>query len=71
MKDPVKDKLKRFELLDRLGGDIFYPPSARPWMRTSRTTRSTGSPDLCARAASFARQVYFDTAIDFRNSERL
>ncbi len=25
MKDPVKDKLKRFELLDRLGTDIFYP----------------------------------------------
>jgi high affinity sulfate transporter 1 len=25
MKDPVKDKLKRFELLDQLGTDIFYP----------------------------------------------
>jgi high affinity sulfate transporter 1 len=25
LKDRVKDKLKRFELLDRLGGDIFYP----------------------------------------------
>jgi MFS superfamily sulfate permease-like transporter len=25
MKDPVKDKLRRFELLDRLGADIFYP----------------------------------------------
>ena len=25
MKDPVKDKLKRFELLDDLGTDIFYP----------------------------------------------
>jgi MFS superfamily sulfate permease-like transporter len=25
MKDPVKDKFKRFELLDKLGGDIFYP----------------------------------------------
>ena len=25
MKDPVKDKLKRFELLDRLGADVFYP----------------------------------------------
>ena len=25
MKDPVKDKLKRFELLDRLGSDIFHP----------------------------------------------
>ena len=25
MKDPVKDKLKRFELLDRLGTDIFHP----------------------------------------------
>jgi len=25
MKDPVKDKLKRFELLDRLGSDVFYP----------------------------------------------
>ncbi len=25
MKDPVKEKLKRFELLDRFGTDIFYP----------------------------------------------
>ncbi|MGH9867408.1 MAG: SulP family inorganic anion transporter [Candidatus Polarisedimenticolia bacterium] len=25
MKDPVKDKLKRFELLDRFGTDIFHP----------------------------------------------
>lgn len=25
MKDPVKDKLKRFELLDRLGADSFHP----------------------------------------------
>ena len=25
MKDPVKDKLKRFELLDRLGTDSFHP----------------------------------------------
>jgi hypothetical protein len=25
MKDPVKDKLKRFELLDVLGNDIFHP----------------------------------------------
>jgi len=25
MKDPVKDKLKRFELLERLGTDIFHP----------------------------------------------
>jgi len=25
VKDPVKDKLKRFELLDRLGSDVFYP----------------------------------------------
>ncbi|MBK6740800.1 MAG: sulfate permease [Haliea sp.] len=25
MKDPVKDKFKRFELLDTLGSDIFYP----------------------------------------------
>ena len=25
LKDPVKDKLKRFELLDRLGTDLFHP----------------------------------------------
>ena len=25
MKDPVKDKLRRFELFPVLGGDIFYP----------------------------------------------
>lgn len=25
MKDPVKDKFRRFELLDKLGSDIFYP----------------------------------------------
>jgi hypothetical protein len=25
MKDPVKDKLKRFELFPILGSDIFYP----------------------------------------------
>ena len=25
MKDPVKDKLKRFELLERLGAASFYP----------------------------------------------
>jgi len=25
MKDPVRDKLKRFELLDQLGADIFHP----------------------------------------------
>ena len=25
VKDPVKDKLKRFELLDLLGADAFYP----------------------------------------------
>jgi MFS superfamily sulfate permease-like transporter len=25
MKDPVKDKLKRFELFDVLGSDIFHP----------------------------------------------
>ena len=25
MKDPVKDKLRRFELLDRLGEQSFYP----------------------------------------------
>jgi MFS superfamily sulfate permease-like transporter len=25
MKDPVKDKLKRFELLDRIGTEIFHP----------------------------------------------
>jgi MFS superfamily sulfate permease-like transporter len=25
MKDPVKDKLKRFELLDKLGKNIFHP----------------------------------------------
>ena len=25
MKDPVKDKLKRFEVLDLLGPDIFHP----------------------------------------------
>ena len=25
LKDPVKDKLRRFELLDRLGNDSFYP----------------------------------------------
>jgi high affinity sulfate transporter 1 len=25
LKDPVKDKLRRFELLDRLGADAFYP----------------------------------------------
>lgn len=25
MKDPVKDKFKRFELLDKLGNDIFHP----------------------------------------------
>jgi MFS superfamily sulfate permease-like transporter len=25
MKDPVKDKLKRFGLFSRLGGDLFFP----------------------------------------------
>ena len=25
MKDPVKDKLRRFELLDQLGEQSFYP----------------------------------------------
>ncbi len=25
MKDPVKEKLRQFELLERLGPDIFYP----------------------------------------------
>ncbi len=25
MKDPVKDKFKRFELLDKLGSNIFHP----------------------------------------------
>jgi hypothetical protein len=25
LKDPVKDKLRRFELLDRLGADAFHP----------------------------------------------
>jgi MFS superfamily sulfate permease-like transporter len=25
MKDPVKDKLRRFELLERLGAAAFYP----------------------------------------------
>ena len=25
MKDPVKDKLKRFELFERFGADDFYP----------------------------------------------
>ena len=25
MKDPVKDKLKRFELFDRFGATNFYP----------------------------------------------
>ncbi|MET0379802.1 MAG: hypothetical protein ABW049_12495 [Spongiibacteraceae bacterium] len=25
MKDPVKDKLKRFEFLELLGDDIFHP----------------------------------------------
>ncbi len=25
MKDPVKDKLKRFELFDKLGQDAFHP----------------------------------------------
>jgi hypothetical protein len=25
MKDPVKDKLRRFELLDRLGPGCFHP----------------------------------------------
>jgi len=25
MKDPVRDKLKRFELLESLGGDVFHP----------------------------------------------
>ena len=25
MKDPVQDKLKRFELFERFGADSFYP----------------------------------------------
>jgi hypothetical protein len=25
MKDPVKDKLKRFELLERFGSEVFHP----------------------------------------------
>jgi hypothetical protein len=25
MKDPVKDKLRRFEILDRLGPSLFHP----------------------------------------------
>jgi hypothetical protein len=43
MKDPVKDKLKRFELFERFG--IFYPTIGAPWTLTSPTTRWTGSPD--------------------------
>jgi MFS superfamily sulfate permease-like transporter len=25
VKHPVRDKMRRFELLDRLGGDVYYP----------------------------------------------
>ena len=42
LKDPVKDKLKRFGLFARFGEHRFFPPSARPSKAISRLTRSNG-----------------------------
>jgi MFS superfamily sulfate permease-like transporter len=45
MKDPVKDKLKRFGLFDRFGAADFYPTIGSAVMHISNSTLSTGSLD--------------------------
>jgi anti-anti-sigma regulatory factor len=45
MKDPVKDKLKRFELLEHFGPRSSTRPWARPLTTTSPITAWTGSPE--------------------------
>src|SRR6266481_1882890 len=42
LKDPVKDKLKRFGLFARIGEEFFFPLLAPPSPVTSRATRWTG-----------------------------
>ena len=43
MKDPVKDKLKRFELFERFGAGGSTPPSTPRSTTTSRRIRWIGS----------------------------
>jgi hypothetical protein len=43
MKDPVKDKLIRFELFERFGTVTSTRRSAARWTPISQSTRSTGS----------------------------
>ena len=45
MKDPVKDKLKRFELLEQFGPRPSIPPSAPPSTPTWKSIRWIGSPE--------------------------
>jgi hypothetical protein len=39
VKDPVKDRLKRFGLLDQIGTDAFHPTIGADAMLTSRASR--------------------------------
>ena len=45
MKDPVKDKLKRFELLEHFGAAHFYPTLGAAVDATSKSTRWIGNPE--------------------------
>jgi MFS superfamily sulfate permease-like transporter len=42
LKDPVKDKLKRFGLFSRFGEEHFFQQSTRPWKVISRPMRWDG-----------------------------
>jgi MFS superfamily sulfate permease-like transporter len=46
MKDPVKDKLRRFELFERFGAANFYPTIGSAVDAFLKSTRSTGSLEL-------------------------
>jgi hypothetical protein len=46
VKDPVKDKLKRFGLPDQIGTDASIRPSAPQLMLTSQSTPWTGNPEF-------------------------
>jgi hypothetical protein len=48
LKDPVKDKLKRFGLFSQIGDEFFFPTieaAVRKYLEKDTPTRTNGAPD--------------------------
>ena len=64
MKDPVKDKLKRFGLFTRLGEELFFPTigeAVGTYVRTRKSTGWTGKTAPAERTAATTKRCHKDS----------